>query len=213
MHHALILASRILAGIVGIAAFYCAVFLYEDERKGLQNRLENLWYAIDDRAKAIDSTSMALFNKIGDILIGWTNWLFGERLFSLRAFLTSTNLYSVGGAFAIIIPVCIGIFIEHPAYPGEPVTWEEIEVFLIILFAICVLLLMAALPAISKRRVALFFASLPIIYVFCKDLYLLFSGSESKVLLGLLVTLLPIGIQFILIVITRKLFARISQTP
>jgi hypothetical protein len=50
MHHALMLTSRILAGIVGAFAFYCVTFMYENERGYLQNRLENLWIAIDDRA-------------------------------------------------------------------------------------------------------------------------------------------------------------------
>jgi hypothetical protein len=163
--------------------------------------------------QAIDSTSMALFNKIGDILIGWTNWLFGERLFSLRAFLTSSNLYSVGGILAILSAISIGVFIEDPAYPGEPVTWEAIEVVLVILFLICFLLFLAVLPAISKRRVALFLASLPFIYGSSRALSLLFSGQQFKFVGILSSTLLPVGIQFILIVITRKLFARISQTP
>src|SRR5271168_3152433 len=96
MHHALIIASRIVAGIVGATAFYCAIFLFANERGALQNRLEILWFAIDDRAKAIDSTSTALFTKIGDIVVRWTNWVFGDRLLSLRAFVTSSNLSCSG---------------------------------------------------------------------------------------------------------------------
>ena len=39
MHHALMLASRILAGILPGIAFYFAFFLYEDEEGIWQNRL------------------------------------------------------------------------------------------------------------------------------------------------------------------------------
>src|ERR1700679_4080930 len=96
MHHALVLASRIVAGVVASMAFYFAFFLYEDEEGVWQNRIENLWISVYDRARITDSTSTALFNKIGDTLGGWFNRLFGEKLFSPRAVCTSVNL-SLGG--------------------------------------------------------------------------------------------------------------------
>jgi hypothetical protein len=51
MHHALILVSRVVAGIVGGVAFYFALFLYEDEEGLWQNRIEKLWASVYDRAK------------------------------------------------------------------------------------------------------------------------------------------------------------------
>lgn len=84
MHHALMIVSRIAAGVVGTIAFYLAFFLYEDEQGVWQNRLEQLWLTVYDRAKVIDSTSTALFNKIGQIVLNWSARIFGRKLISIR---------------------------------------------------------------------------------------------------------------------------------
>jgi hypothetical protein len=89
MHHALMIASRVLAGIVGAIAFYFAFFLYEDEEGAWQNRIENLWSRVYDRAKVTDSTTLALFNKIAETLNEVFNHAFGKRLISVRAFINS----------------------------------------------------------------------------------------------------------------------------
>ncbi len=39
--------GRVLAGMVAAMAFYLAFFLYEDEEGKWQNRLENVWIAVD----------------------------------------------------------------------------------------------------------------------------------------------------------------------
>ncbi len=48
MHHALILASRIPAGIIAAVAFYFAFFLYEDEEGVWQNRIEQPWVQVHE---------------------------------------------------------------------------------------------------------------------------------------------------------------------
>lgn len=203
-----------MAGIVGATAFYFSVFLYENERGNLQNRLENLWVAIDDRAKAIDSTSTALFNKIGDIVVRWTNWLFGDRFFSLRAFCTSTNLSLSGVIFGFFAPLFIVMFIQNRSdYGNQPVVYFT-QVMIVIVFVTLVLLFLAILPAISKRRAALFFASLPLIYsVVVSVVRSLFTHKFPPLYKGLPSYAVPAMLEYILIVITRRLFARISDAP
>jgi hypothetical protein len=98
MNHALILVSRIVAGVVAALAFYFAFFLYEDEEGVWQNRIENLWAAVYDRAKITDSTSTALFNKIGETLDKVFNRLFGRRLISFHALAVSVNMSLAGSA-------------------------------------------------------------------------------------------------------------------
>ena len=51
MHHALIIVSRVVAGLVGALAFYLAFFLYEDEDGVWQNRVDNLWRSVYRRAQ------------------------------------------------------------------------------------------------------------------------------------------------------------------
>jgi hypothetical protein len=97
MHHALILTSRIVAGVVAAVAFYFAFFLYEEEEGQWQSRIELLWFSIDDRAKQINSTSTALLNTIGQLLINALTRIFGSKVFSVRAFAMSTWLSILGG--------------------------------------------------------------------------------------------------------------------
>ena len=85
MHHALIVGSRVLAGIVGAIAFYMAFFLYEDHDGIWQDRINGYWLRVYERAKITDSTTTAVFNKIGDILYRVFSRLFGKRLLSFHA--------------------------------------------------------------------------------------------------------------------------------
>jgi len=103
MHHALMMASRIAAALFGVVAFYAAFFLYEDERGILQNRLEELWVEIYDRAKVTDSTSIALFNKISEVLSNEYNKIFGKKLISQKAVHASISLSVCGATVGYIV--------------------------------------------------------------------------------------------------------------
>jgi hypothetical protein len=96
MYHALIVASRVVAGIVGAVAFYLAFFLYEDEEGVWQNRIENLWIAVHERARVTNSTSIALLNKTGEFFNKVVKRIFGERSFSIRAIAASISFANVG---------------------------------------------------------------------------------------------------------------------
>jgi hypothetical protein len=78
-----------VALVVAIIAFYVAFFLYENV---WQNRIDNLWCSVYDRAKVTRSTSTALFNRIGEILQNFFSQLFGRRLVSFQAIAVSLNL-------------------------------------------------------------------------------------------------------------------------
>jgi hypothetical protein len=55
MHHALIIASRVVAGIVGGFAFYCVTFMYENEQGPTHHGLAlGKWKA---KAVSTDDTS------------------------------------------------------------------------------------------------------------------------------------------------------------
>jgi hypothetical protein len=117
MHHALSLGSRILAGIVAAIAFYFAFCLYENEEGIWQNRMEGLWAGVDDRAKTIDSSSVALFNKVGEITSAAFTRLFGRKLFSYRSLLTSLNLSLASGLIGMALIGTINVvFLHIPPY-------------------------------------------------------------------------------------------------
>jgi hypothetical protein len=59
---------RAVAAFVGAIAFYAAFFMYEDEEGRWQNKLEELWIAIDDRARTVMSRSAALVAKVAEIV-------------------------------------------------------------------------------------------------------------------------------------------------
>jgi hypothetical protein len=101
--HVLGIIGRIAAGCVAALAFYMAFFMYENEQGVLQNRLESLWTKINDRAKATESTSVAIFNVIGNVLNGAADRIFGKRLFSYRALANSVNLALIGGGIRSIV--------------------------------------------------------------------------------------------------------------
>jgi hypothetical protein len=102
--------GRLVAGVVACVCFYTAFFMYEDEQGLWQNRLEELWTSIDDRCKVTHSKAVALFNKIGQKSKELSTHLFGHRLFSLQAIVTSINLSTFGALTAIFLYAIISAF-------------------------------------------------------------------------------------------------------
>ena len=109
---AAVVAGRSLALAVACISFYLAFFLYEDEEGALRNRIDDLWIAVDERAKVTDSRSTALFNKIAQKLVAASVAVFGEALVSVRMFAVSTNL-SLAGAGLTGVILCLTIYREY----------------------------------------------------------------------------------------------------
>jgi hypothetical protein len=149
MYHALILASRIVAGVVAAVAFYFAFFLYETEEGVWQNRLENLWMSVYDRAKTVSSTSIALFNKIAEILERVFSRMFGHRLLSLHAFVVSVNLSIVGFALRNLV-----LDLTDRAHGFYGFAW-----FQILLVCACTALAWASM--VSRRRLVMVYTIVP----------------------------------------------------
>ncbi len=77
-------SARAAAFAVGALAFYCAFFMYEDERGRLVNRVEQLWMAINDNKKRTGRTTPAVLNKVAVIVKRVLDRLLGRKLFSLQ---------------------------------------------------------------------------------------------------------------------------------
>ena len=102
LQHDAIIAGRVLAGLIGALCFYIAFFMYEDEGGQLQNRIDELWMSIYDRSKVTHSVSVALFNRIAQIIVRALNHMFGQKLLSLRMTCVSSNLSIVGGVLLML---------------------------------------------------------------------------------------------------------------
>lgn len=193
MHHALTLASRIVAGVVAGIAFYFAFFLYEDEEGKWHNRIENLWAAVYDRAKVTDSTSTALFNRIGETLKHQFDALFGTRLISFQSFTTSVCL-SMAGAIATL--GIIGLFHKNTSFD----IWD---------WPLCLLLLLFTIfgGPWGKRRLdlTLYFLGVSILLIFLVvvswDLFNTPLKSQPVLLFGSVLS------DYIALVVMRKLFS------
>ena len=94
--HGAVIAGRVLVGLLGCVCLYLAFFLYEDEEGEWQNRLDQFWIGVHDRARFTANTSVAFFNKIADVFRNVLNRTFGPKLFSVRSIVASINLSLLG---------------------------------------------------------------------------------------------------------------------
>lgn len=106
---AAVVIGRGLALAVACISFYIAFFLYENEEGALRNRIDDLWIAVDERARVTDNRSTALFNKIALKLVSASVAVFGKALVSVRMFAVSTNL-SMAGAGLMGVTLCLTIY-------------------------------------------------------------------------------------------------------
>jgi hypothetical protein len=207
MHHALMLASRLLAGIVAGIASYFAFFLYEDEEGDWQNRIENLWASVHDRARVTDHTSTALFNRIGGILRRFFSVLYGKKLLSLQAAAVSVDI-SISGVFLI------------PALPSLlfGTTYKDRHDIWTFAFIGMSLLVCAIIPALFRRRFATAVACAPSMLLIIYYCVLLLSSARTEASLRIFVAaspavfLLSILSDFFSVILLRKLFALITTS-
>lgn len=142
--HAASWVGRISAFAVACLSFYLAFFLYENEEGAWQNRIDDLWISIDDRAKITNSFSTAFFNRVAHILLVASSVIFGKRLVSIQMVAVSTNL-SIAGAGLIVLILNIYAFYFARA---------EFDVFFTVLSLVGFLLFLAvALVAMRFSRV------------------------------------------------------------
>jgi len=98
----LIIAGRIVSGCIGFLALYVAFFLYEDKENEIQNRLEEMWVGIHERARLRGNTAVALLNSAGVKMDSLMNRCFGKKLFSGVALYSSLSLSSAGAGIALL---------------------------------------------------------------------------------------------------------------
>lgn len=70
--------------IVGVLLVYTVVAMFPDEEGGLQNRIENLWIAIDDKQKSAVSRAIAILNRAASYITRVHNRVLGPQLISVQ---------------------------------------------------------------------------------------------------------------------------------
>lgn len=206
MHYALVVASRVVTGAVAALAFYLAFFLYEDEEGVWQNRIDDLWRAVNKRAKGTEGVTVALFNKIGQILNGGFTQIFGKKLLSFRSFAISINLSLAGGGTLALLLSYWSLKTGLPPSPPQGIG--------ALLTVTVMFFLLTALPVIFGDRKWVAICSVaPISFVLITAVYmfhqLIFNpGYQSQPLL----LLLSFMSDYAAIIVLRKLFVSISKT-
>ena len=76
---------RALLALGGSVLLYMAFFLYENERGQIQNRLEELWIAIDDQARKVPGKNAAFLREIVGIASATFDRFFGKKILSWRS--------------------------------------------------------------------------------------------------------------------------------
>jgi hypothetical protein len=203
--HGAAIAGRVFAGVVGCVCFYMAFFMYEDEEGAWQNRIEDFWSSIYDRAKVTDSTSTALFNKIGQTLRFHFDKLFGEKLWSMRSAATSVNLSYCG---VLIVLITDGLTTSKNLiglmYNLGQLWW--------VLTLLGVLLLLTFLPTLTPRRSAIVLSAIPAGLIILIGIVVITGDRDRDWLSPPIELSLSILSDYLAIVVLRKIFITLSTT-
>jgi hypothetical protein len=139
--------------IAGCSAFYAAFFMYEDEEGRWQNRIDNLWISIDDRARQIGSRPAALFSKVAEAVTTCLDRVFGRKLFSMRMIGSSTS-------YSYFVLSAITLIARSPG-PGDYYGGLSDRVFVVTVFLVssCA----AILPTVFQGRWLTLVSLLPLV--------------------------------------------------
>lgn len=96
-----VLLKIVLLG-VGSFALYVSVFLHEDQEGHLQNRIQELSNAIQEREKRSGSRLEAFFGRVADAVSRAFDRVFGKKLLSIRMVGVSTSLAFSGACLATV---------------------------------------------------------------------------------------------------------------
>lgn len=91
-------AFKIAMLFVGVLLVYTVVTMFPDEEGRLQNRIENLWIAIDDRQKSAVGRAIAVLNRAASYVARVYNRILGSRLISVQMIGVSSSS-SIAGFF------------------------------------------------------------------------------------------------------------------
>lgn len=144
---------------VGLLAYYAGLFLYKDEQGTLQNRIDTMWVAIDDRSSA--GKTSAFFGSIAGIITRGFNRFFGQRLMSFQ-FVGVSTCCSLATMFLFAFVAFVakerGVFGPPPPLPPGV---SMMRLFTTVLVTGLVFSLLAVLPSLFPSRWAVALSMIP----------------------------------------------------
>jgi hypothetical protein len=218
--HVLAIIGRVAAGCVAALAFYMAFFMYEDEQGRWQNRLNEFWVRVDDRAKITGRTSTALWNKISELVVNFLNKTFGKRLFSARSVIASVNLSFVIIWVCLIIVLITSLAFGLPDRPSAQET-KTLPLELLFLASLSAYSIKLSMSTTERRLTSRIVPMLSVVVGLAVMLYQVFISSSAKLQqTGSLIStgsiilslLLSIASDVLAIVVIRKVLALTTRT-
>lgn len=88
----MLLALRITLCSVGVALLFLGLFVYEDEERNIQSRLQNWWISLDDQSRRAISRERNLVARLTASASIVLDGVFGHRLLTFRALSISAVL-------------------------------------------------------------------------------------------------------------------------
>jgi hypothetical protein len=159
-------ACRVVVFLVGALAFYLSLFLREDQEGKLQNRVEELWAAIDDRQRLTRSRATPFFNKVAATVTRAFDRIFGPKLISVQMIGVSSSC-AFAGLFltvGLVFSVLLHLLRALPSQPTNLPASMGASLSLLSSFFVVVglvLFIIAALPAIIPSRFSRVVSLLP----------------------------------------------------
>lgn len=144
---------KLVAGLLALPLLYVAIFLYKDEREGVQNYLDQSWKALRKRQGIAISSHVAFMQTVADMTSGLFSRIFGERYFSLRAFAVSICL----SMLSLLVSLVVQVLYESVAPEDFPEKMLVVGILVIVIvpFVIC-LVLSIRFPRLSQKKTWLF---------------------------------------------------------
>jgi hypothetical protein len=131
------LAVRLVAACAAIAAFYVAWFVYEDEERKLQNKIEAWWIQFDDFRSKMVSRQAAIVVVVAQRATGILDCMFGQAVLAKDSIAAAVclNVSSVNFLAPVFVPIT-----------GGPVAPDWTRVVIAVLVFAC-----AFAPLVSPR--------------------------------------------------------------
>jgi len=139
----LTLIFRLAMLVVGSVLVYTVVAMFPDEEGRLQNRVENLWIAIDDKQRSAAGKAIALLNRVASIVTRIYNRILGPKLVSIQMIGVSSSS-SISGFF-IFAALGSWTLLYLSLSTRAPVT-TQFNISLLAVGVVCCVFGIAALP-------------------------------------------------------------------
>jgi hypothetical protein len=159
--------AKAISLLFGLLLLYISFFMYEDEQGKLQNRIENIWIAVNDKQKASADKTTALFNKVADVVRRILNRILGTKFISIQMIGVSSS-----ASFASILAVVglILLILHHVGYSrhvviADPLFYPAlIIVGLLLLVLSFINLVFASLPSLYPSRITRILSLIPVCF-------------------------------------------------